>query len=822
MSISGASIGVSPQSVHEADFGYREFGAPSVTGSEPRIVADIPTYDPTDESPLSPLIKHLVETFFVHLGCNFPFLQRDSFTKAVQDRQVEAILVDAVCGLAARFSDHPLLSTSNNPRHSKADYGLIFAQRAISAVTNTFPCPTVAATQACLLLAYESFGADQDSALWMYLGCAIRMAVDLGLQKLDGVKGLESTPPPANSTATSSKEKPNKQYSAPKQVNAEIADRGVVEKERTDTLWAVFMLDRVISSGTGRPVTLKDEDFELCFPEVTSSAKTGWPDPFPALIQIIHLYGRVSDLLNNIRDVKDLTESKMQGLGVMENDLTKFYQKLDPRLAFNAANFQHYVKSGEGTNFILVHFWFHTLIMLVHQPMLLHSFEGRIQQLLPNSRELSMSSAKTIADILAFAELIDPKSFIGNPFTSQPIYIAACAFLMESAAHTSLPNSRTATPPRSSSQKKSSKKNENDAGQSAKHTLLASAANQNYQRCYRALQQLQTYWGGTKYILTALDQKAKGIWDPETYTTEEMESTKAARSDVSTELRRKLRTTFTAKSPGIRGMGIGNLDFESAVADPSQAIGWSLTGTTNSPSSNLAFLYQSLNGPEPQPSTPSSLPGNMIYDPIRQSLPEVSQPAMSTSAPHSNTIPYPGSDGVIPRPDYLSRQQRQSYSSQMPPPIAPTPQTSTSVSDADLLLGLQQHPSPFSHPLSHQPYARSPSVLDNNSTLQATNHASHPPHQHQQQQQQQQLNPQTQTSPSSVYKYPLNDMSLNSYDFAQNGHGSNGELGGVGDMMIQSQDIDISVMGNEFSPWLEYLPHDVMGWNDAQGGMGGE
>jgi hypothetical protein len=34
-----------------------------------------------------------------------------------------------------------------------------------------------------------------------------------------------------------------------------------------------------------------------------------------------------------------------------------------------------------------------------------------------NSRELSMSSAKTVADILAFTELIDVKTGIGNPFT---------------------------------------------------------------------------------------------------------------------------------------------------------------------------------------------------------------------------------------------------------------------------------------------------------------------------------------------------------------------------------------------------------------------
>jgi hypothetical protein len=40
----------------------------------------------------------------------------------------------------------------------------------------------------------------------------------------------------------------------------------------------------------------------------------------------------------------------------MESDLTGIYQRLSPRLHFNAANFQAYVKAKEGTNFILLHF----------------------------------------------------------------------------------------------------------------------------------------------------------------------------------------------------------------------------------------------------------------------------------------------------------------------------------------------------------------------------------------------------------------------------------------------------------------------------------
>lgn len=144
-----------------------------------------------------------------------------------------------------------------------------------------------------------------------------------------------------------------------------------------------------------------------------------------------------------------------------------------------------------------------------------------------------MSSAKTIADILSFSELVDGKSFIGNPFTSQPMYIAACAFLMESAYY-SFPSSRSSSPlPQPLLTHQSSgfvlptmeSSNGSERKSTAKHILLASAAKENYQRCYKALKALDAYWEGTGYILTVLDQKAKGIVDPLLYTAEDMGNT---------------------------------------------------------------------------------------------------------------------------------------------------------------------------------------------------------------------------------------------------------------------------------------------------------
>lgn len=579
---------------------------------------DLPVYDVNDSAPVHPLIANLVKTFFVHLGCNYPFLREQRFLRLLKEKSVEPILVDSMCALAARFSDLPIFTNEHDGRVTRSEYGHVFAQRAKAATVDTFPCPSVAAVQACLLMAYEGFGANQDSALWMYLGLAIRMAVDLGLQKMVGIKYQGERDPwytrtwSRKSTDTLDGSDDNKQND---EETLSPEEQYEVEQERIDTFWAVFVLDRVISSGTGRPVTFRDDDFELALPEPSMDPVSGWPAPFPAFVQIIHLYGRVSDVLNNIRDANDLTEEKMARLGQMESDLTKMYQKLDQRLHFDAFNFQHYVKAGQGTTFILLHFWFHALIIILHRPALLSPFGSLSRtQLLPNSRELSMSSAKSIADILAFAELIDPKSFIGNPFTSQPMYIAACAFLMESVANASQPPSRETSPTpnaKSSGTQKTpgGKISSANKVQAVKHSLLATAANQNYQRCYKSLQQLQQYWGGVGYILTALDQKSKGIWDCETFTNEEWESIKVPR-----------RSSF------------GRLPrFENPASPNAPPIAWSLTGTTNSPNANLTSLYQGQpSGPsaslQPPPSSApvsaATPPGNMIYDPIRQSLPE--------------------------------------------------------------------------------------------------------------------------------------------------------------------------------------------------------
>jgi hypothetical protein len=795
---------------------------------------DLPVYDMHSSGSVHPLIISLVETFFLHLGCNYRFLRKDRFLLMLKEKRIETILVDAVCALAARFSEQPIFTNNHDGKLKRTEYGHVFAQRTKAAIVDTFPCPSVAAVQACLLMAYEGFGADQDSALWMYLGIAIRMAVDLGLQKMEGVKYQGERDPwytrywsrknPDGTDGVDNKHDDEETLSPDEQQE--------VEQERIDTFWSVFVLDRVISSGTGRPVTFRDDDYELSLPPPTVDPVSNWPDPFPPFIEIIHLYGRASDVLNNIRNANDLTEEKMYKLRIMERDLTAIYQKQDQRLHFNAVNFREYVNASQGTTFILLHFWFHALVIILHQPTLLTPFHNLSPtQLLanspelPNSRELSMSSAKTIADILAFAELIDPKSLIGNPFTSQPIYIAACAFLMESVANTSQPPSRetSPTPELKADHFKPpvARYNSNHDARPMKHSLLASAANQNYQRCYKSLQQLEQYWGGVGYILTALDQKSKGIWDVETFTNEEYEAMKLARRGPLSRLPR----------------------FENPASPNVPPIAYSLTGTTNSPNSNLTVLFQgnlaaqagapssaSVTSVPPQPSSvpvsAATPPGNMIYDPIRQSLPET-PPAFPPAylQPNVSAVryqPHPSKVHRLSQSPAVGKSMLK-YESPSPGDLDQSSQhddTKPHMYASRSSHGLVHHSSYTHMPSIHQAYDgmthdRSPSSTPTDSGM-GPQHASHS-HSH---------------GHNHIHNHD-NGVDHNHHhgyeaEFAQSGlvSGSYSYMGlnPINDIItFNSQEVNFDILGLQsemMPPWLEILPGDVLGGLFEGGIMG--
>jgi hypothetical protein len=190
----------------------------------------------------------------------------------------------------------------------------------------------------------------------------------------------------------------------------------------------------------------------------------------------------------------------------------------------------------------------------------------------------------------------------------------------------------------------------------------------------------------------------------------------------------------------------------------------------NSPSTNVAVMYSSENN---------------------GSSTQASKPAVSKPPPPASSQPSIASLISNPPIKFESAQQslvspsttRFNHASMPPPPpfnnnLLPSPDP-VSVSDADLLLNLH---SPFSAP--------SPGVLLQSQTsfARASSQQAQPHH--------------NDFSPTfGTYPAPSGNT--------------------FGDMVIDTQDVDMSLLGADMMPWdLEYLPHDMLYFGEATFGNG--
>lgn len=438
----------------------------------PERLDEMPIYDPQDKNSPDPLILHLVDTFFQYCGCSFPFLHHEKFLEDLKYGRLDAILVDAVCAIGARFSKDPIVQSTS--RWSRTDAGTPYANRTKALVIDSFSHPNLSATQALLLMAYFEFGQSKDSGLWNFTGTAIRFAVDLGINRLEGMRG----------------ERRRRRRDARLQAGLTSPDESESEEgagnlydqecnDATNTFWAIYFLDRAISIGTGRTVTIRHDEIEIPMPPLMVQRDGEGelhPCSFAALIRVMSLYGRAADTINSIQKGAQPSPSAILRLRQLRHKKGSFANQLPPRLVFNVHNFEYYVQNHQSSVFLLLHIWFHALVILLHG-----GIPGVPQ--LDDDNSLALMSAKTIEDILNYASDREKRAITANPFTSQPIYIAAKVFLS--------PSSGPSSP--------------------------------SFLHCYKAIEEIDKYWSGVHYILNVLDQMMNGVDDPLLYQEEEVE-----------------------------------------------------------------------------------------------------------------------------------------------------------------------------------------------------------------------------------------------------------------------------------------------------------
>ncbi|KAK5267393.1 hypothetical protein LTR99_006581 [Exophiala xenobiotica] len=425
-----------------------DIGTPSTPDDEAKIHTSLresaaaSLFEADGITPASRVLGPLLNTFFDHYGCHFPFYRRDAFTALVKDRKVSALVLNSICGLSARFS--PLPEFQDCPLYLRGD---IFAQKAKVLLVPLLNLPSYDVVASILMLVWLELASNHDVGVWMYMGMACRMAMDLGMHRA-AISGPDKLVPEEYWTVSR-------------------------------TWFSVHHLDHIISFATGRPLSIERKYIDVPWPRIDSDAEL--PSPFPCMVVIMQTLGLLHDELNDIDQLEELADSTREKLFRYNDELINYYAHLPPALSFDIHNFQSYVATGESGTYLMLHLWFHAIVIGLHRPGLRYGQETRAKSicLTPESRGIALSSARTMTSILSLVEVVDTGTLVSSPFIDQAVEVAGLVFIAEST--------------------------------STSNPLRRITNRSNYEICLRTLRRLITYWKGVSWVTTTMEQQAEGI-----------------------------------------------------------------------------------------------------------------------------------------------------------------------------------------------------------------------------------------------------------------------------------------------------------------------
>ncbi|RVX70556.1 hypothetical protein B0A52_05207 [Exophiala mesophila] len=208
--------------------GERQSKRKHLSDGELEVTSPTPEgYSVSDE-----VLMSVVDAYFMYAQNQpYSFFHEGNFRRRLAQNELADHLVLAVVASAVRFCTHPLLPVDTH--EVAVSYANKSWQSVISNCFGTSTAANVSIVQTIALLALFDFtaGKSRHGAAWVKIGMAVRIAQDLGLM-------LE---PPADLS---------------------FAD----QEERRRVFWSVYLLDRLVSCGRGRPPAIVDACCQLQLP----------------------------------------------------------------------------------------------------------------------------------------------------------------------------------------------------------------------------------------------------------------------------------------------------------------------------------------------------------------------------------------------------------------------------------------------------------------------------------------------------------------------------------------------------------------------------
>jgi hypothetical protein len=196
--------------------------------------------------PCDEILEEAVDVFFQHFNNDiFSFFHKPTFLRNLRNKEIEPVLIFGVLTLSARFCKSILRDFDNEA--AACEY---FCKKTLALLVPDIDKPSVTRIQTLLMVGLHLWGASQGAAAFIYVGVAIRMAQVLDL-------GSEGSYPPRNKLNST---------------------EWIVTESRRRTFWSAYLMDRFLSNGRGRPLTISNTDVTIALPADNLNFTYGTPE----------------------------------------------------------------------------------------------------------------------------------------------------------------------------------------------------------------------------------------------------------------------------------------------------------------------------------------------------------------------------------------------------------------------------------------------------------------------------------------------------------------------------------------------------------------
>ncbi|KAG0315898.1 hypothetical protein BGZ97_007721 [Linnemannia gamsii] len=295
----------------------------------------------------------------------------DDFRQSRPDLS-QILILNAIFSNACWYSDDPALKQESTK----------YFNRAKIILDETYHVSRISTVQALLLMAHHQYATGNYSGGWLYTGMSIRIAQDIGLHRQD--------------------------------VHVDEPEEAEVRKR---LWWSLYMADRLGSAILGRPMTLRDEGFNVQMPtdewiaDVLGKDTVEYPyEPESViscrLIWSIKLFMQLGKVLDTMHCIEAeingsfLADISRTQLPQLHNSLTSWFLSLPNELMYTPYTMSPNSNHPPSPPTALLHMFYYTTLTILHRPYLRPvNSESIDSNFLLSSRNICTAAATNVCHI---------------------------------------------------------------------------------------------------------------------------------------------------------------------------------------------------------------------------------------------------------------------------------------------------------------------------------------------------------------------------------------------------------------------------------------